>query len=193
MTPLSPRLHAAAALMLGLLVIGLPLMALTVPAWHTRVQFWERRAALEEQFSRYQSLAAQTPDLKHSVERLLAQSNDRSGFLPEATSALAAAALQKKLQSLIETHGGSLQSAQGVPATTSGMFPSVTVRVQANLSLDALGPLLAALAQDPLLLEVDNVFIQTRYAGGARPAGEGANLLEARLDVTGYLFEAEES
>lgn len=192
MTAFSPRLHAAAALVLGLLVVGLPLVALVLPAWQARVTFWERWGLLEEQFARYQSLSTQAPALKQSVARLIAQSTDRSGFLPEATTALAAAALQRKLQTLIETQGGQLQSAQSVPPSGESLFPAVTVRVQTNLSLEAVGPFFAALSQDLLLLEVDNVYLQTRYARGARPVGEGIPLLEVRLDVTGYLFEAEE-
>ena len=191
MTPLSPRLHAAAALLMGLVVVGLPFSVLVTPAWQARVAFWERRAMLEEQFARYQSLAAETPKLKTRVEQLLTQSADRSGFLQETSPTLAAAALQRKLQTLIETHGGRLQSAQSVPTNPSGPFPSVMIRVQADLSLQALGPLSAALTGDPLLLEAANVFIQTRYAGGARPGGDGMNLLEVRLDVTAFLFEVE--
>ncbi len=191
MTTLPPRLHAAAALMLGLLVIGLPLIVLVIPAWQERALFRERRNTLEEQSSRYLSLAAQTPMLKKSVEQLLAQSADRSGFLQETSPALAAAALQRKIQTLIEAQGGKVQSAQSIPDTGKGMFPAVTIRVQANVSLDALGSMFGALTQDPLLLEADNVFVQTRYAGGQRPASEGVNLLEIRLDVTGYLYEVE--
>ncbi len=191
MIPRTPRLHAAAALLLGVIVIGIPLIVLLLPAWQARIQFWERRSMLVEQASRYQSLAAQTPILKKSVEQLLAQSADRGGFVQETSSALGAAALQRKIQTMIEALGGNVQSAQSVPDISKGMFPAVTVRVQANISMEALGSLFGSLAQDPLLLEADNVFIQTRYAGGQRPAHEGINLLEIRLDVTGFLYEVE--
>lgn len=188
---LSPRMHAALALVLGLAVLGSLLTLLVLPVWHARATFWEQKATLANQAARYQRLAAQTPALKQQVTHLLAQSADRSGFLPETSQALAAAALQRKLQTLVESHGGRMQSVQNVPATAEGPFQKVTVRVQAALSLDVLGPLFRALASDTQLLETDQVFMQTRYSGGARAAGEGVNLLEVRFDVSGYLFEVE--
>lgn len=189
MKTLSPRGHALAAVGVTVVLVLLPLTLLVTPAWQARSSFNERRTALEQQAGRYQALAARTADLKKQVERLLARTADRSGFLPETSTALAAAALQRRLQSALETHGGNVQSVQNLPAPTSDPFPKVIVRLQANISLEALGPFLASLASDPQLLEVDEVFIQTRFGGGVVPGGVGTHLLDLRLDVAGYLFE----
>ncbi len=187
----SSPFHAAAALAVTIVVIGLPAWALMAPAWEARISFAAKRDALTQQSSRYLALADETAALKQRYAQLLSNGTNRSGFLPEGTTALAAAALQRKLQLLVEAQRGELQSVQNVPANNERPFPKVIVRLQANLRLEALRPLLDALANDPAFLVPDNVYIQTRYASGAGVAGQVTNLLEVRLDVAGYLYEEE--
>lgn len=184
---LSPRIHAAASLAILLAFTVLFYLIIIAPGLSEREAFRERLASLQTQYQRFAAAARSIPDLESQVHTLVSRQGNRIGFLTDASAPLAAASLQKKIQSIVEGHGGSLISTQVVPTVDTGLFAPVTLQVQVRLNMEGLKQILYLIESDSLLLKVSELVIESR--GGAVPAAMlHADQLEVRFQVTGYLY-----
>jgi general secretion pathway protein M len=190
---LKPWQHAAAStaiLMTGLLLLG---GSVVWPAVAHRRDLHERIDELVFQERKLVSLLRERPRIVAELEQLKRTAEDRSGFLTEASTALAAAALQKRLTDLVESTGGELVSAQTVDEVEPDDFLAVKLRLQIRGDTGVLQTVLYEMESGQPHLSVDNLTVQKRQSR-ARRAGEVApDRLEIRFDVRGYLYGVESS
>lgn len=81
----------------------------------------------------YRRAAAAAPELSAYLADLRAQADAPPGAVHGATSALAAAALQKAVKDIITRHGGSLQSAQALQAVEMDGLEAIDIRYALTL------------------------------------------------------------
>lgn len=188
--------HAALSGLLLIAVIILLYTLLIAPAVDSRLAFAERFEELQFQYQRFENIAGKADQIRDELTALRETGTDTSGFLEEKPPALAAADLQKYIQDLIDRSGGSLISTQIMPGSDDEAFPAITVKVHMRADIRSLQRILATLESGSLYLVMDNLFLQshnqpavrgnTRRRGGSQTGG----IIEARFDVTGYIFQA---
>jgi len=183
------------ALAVALLLAGLAAVyALVVlPALNARAEYREREEDLAFQQARFTATAAQMEQLRTELDRLAGGGMDDSGFLAESAPGLAAADLQKEIQALVESSGGLLLSIQTVQ-DDEDLFPAVTVKLHMRAGMDALLRVINGLETGSTVLLIDNVYLQSRTSNpvrNARPRARApeSDLIEARLEATGYIYQ----
>ena len=109
----------------------------------------------------------------------------------------AAADLQNLIKNLVESHGANLISTQVVQHESSGTFPDVRISIHMRAGIETLREIIHALESGQATLLIDNLYLQKRNTRVARraaqvmPGGQMEELIEARFEVTGYVYQAE--
>ncbi len=78
-------------------------------------------------------------------------------MLPGATDAVAAADLQERIQKMASSAGASLTAVETLPATPSGKWHKVTLRISLNAPWPVLMDLLRSIEQSPTRILIDDV------------------------------------
>jgi len=181
-----------ALLSTSILVLGLLFLyyLLVSPALVSRSNFDERRDELELQLVKYKKAEQQLVQLKNQISQLNNNSSQKAYFLENKPDTLAAADLQKRLKTLIESHNGQIVSTQPMIDQDNDLFSKVTVKLHMRGNINTLQETLYALEFATPLLFIDNIIIQNRVRRSASRRNQpNADQLEIRLDVTGYIFE----
>jgi general secretion pathway protein M len=147
------------------LAVGVVLLALTLawfgvidPVWswfNDRSLLLEQRQAL---LQRMRDVAATLP----AVRAASTGKPDRGDaaetvMLPGASDALAAADLQERVQKMAATAGASLTAVETLPATSSGTWHKVSLRISLNAPWPVLMNLLHSVEQSPTRILIDDV------------------------------------
>ncbi len=152
------RRGQALALALAGLALALAWFAIVSPAWSW---FDDRDMALDQRQTLLQHMrdaAATLPAL-----RAAAASNVNRGdttvetMLPGATDALAAAALQERVQKLSGIAGVSLSAVETLPAVQARTWHKIPLRISLNAPWPVLVNLLRALEDSPVRIVIDDV------------------------------------
>lgn len=179
--------HALIAIVLAGLTLLIVHAALITPYHAMRTQFGERIEALEFQYEKTSRITAQAPQLTAAIATLRKLPVDKDAFLAGGSPALAAAALQKHLETLIEQHGGTLKSVRVVPTKMESVLPPVALQVQASMDIGAMrGVLHAAESGRPLLL-LDNVMVRGRNRAADPRRSTAPGELDVQFTATGFL------
>lgn len=136
--------------------------------------------------ARLSAIAAHGAAWRRQVEELRGRRVVETAYLQGTSETLAAAALQNRLKSAIQKHGGELQSVQALPATETDGFRRVVVRAQMTADVPALQKILYDLEAGLPFMFVDNLDVRVRHA---RRDTERAEPLEVGLEVYGYLWQ----
>lgn len=167
-------------------LIALPVLA----AYHETAASIEQSRTL---LRRYQALAAQRPQLE---ERLAARQEADAGsgaYLKGSSEALAAAALQEQVRTIISAAGGELRSTQILPVQPFGPEGSIrraSLRLQLAVDIEGLQQLLYELETVEPYLFVDDLNIRERRLRRLRNQDESKSLLDVDLEVSGFLRPA---
>ena len=191
MPTLEPQKHAMLSLAVLITMLVVFYSIVIHPAISARMKYQERHEDLLFQFSKLGDMENRSNQLEIELEKLATQSIDKTGFLDNKPEALAAADLQKHIKTLIELNEGNLISTQVIPQQEVDIFPQVTVKVHLRGNIKALQHILYRLNFDFPVLLVDNLLIQKRHASGGRRAQQGADQLEVRFDITGFIYQDE--
>jgi len=181
-----------AFLSISILILGLLFLyyLLVSPALASRLNFNERRGELELQLAKYKKAEQQLIQLKNQISQLNNNSSQKAYFLENKPDTLAAADLQKRLKTLIESHDGQIVSTQPIVDQDNDLFSKVTVKLHMRGNINTLQETLYALEFSRPLLFVDNIIIQNRARRSASTRNQpNADPLDIRLDVTGYIFK----
>ncbi|MGC8475129.1 MAG: type II secretion system protein GspM [Acetobacteraceae bacterium] len=181
---LSPRMRQFLALaLLGLALLG-GLRLVVLPLWD---QVAAERAALR----REKQLLAHAVRLAAQLATRPAAAAPAARLLPGHRAAVAAASLQERLTGLIHRSGGSLQSAQVLPAPARAGLRPVRLRVTIRIDNDGLIALVHALETAPWTLFIDGIRIHApRFVALADHAAAAPGPLMVVMDVTGYIRAA---
>lgn len=183
--------HRLVALLL-LLVVGSGLYLLV-----DRVlvaQYHHYQTLLEQQQGRLIQLermtATQEP-IRQLIARIQQDRNISAQYLPQSAPALAAADLQQRIKTVIESAGGTLQSIQSLPPAEESGTVKVAVSVTATGDTAMLQKVLYELETQTPLLFVDNLDVTARETrprlSSGRAAGYTRVQLYVQLEVSGYL------
>jgi hypothetical protein len=146
----------------------------------------ERAAVLENRhmlLPRLQAAADELPDLRARVEQLRAAAGTRKMTLDGASDAIAAAALQGRIEELAASVGATIGSTESLPAEARSGYRRIGLRYVMSGQYETLMKFLAKLdaATPPLI--IDNLHIHGVLRRPGTPAAAG---LDAGLDVYGY-------
>lgn len=123
-----------------------------------------RRSEIRAQLLRFRAIA----DGKSQYEAQLAELDRRlasQGLTIEgATDAIAAANLQERVGSMVESAGGVLRANQSLPADQDGSFRKVGVRVQASLTTSQLARIMYRLESGRPFVFLETLEIKSRRA-----------------------------
>jgi general secretion pathway protein M len=174
------------ALAIALLGVAMVWFGAISPVWdwydHQAQRQEERHALLQ----RMRQVATTLPALRSAAG---ARDPDQAGMLEGASDAIAAARLQERIQQMATTAGATLTAAETLPATKTGEWQKVSLRITLMASWPVLMDLLDAIARSPVRILVDDVHfhsatlvnrptvlpIQASFVvSGFRPAKAGA-------------------
>src|SRR5262249_50760781 len=125
--------------------------------------------------------------LELQLARLKETQKSVGGALQGGSESIAAAQLQSRLKSAVDSARGELRSTQVLPAREEGNFRRLTIRAQISLHLPALQRVIYDVeASFPYLL-LENIEIRTRSALRRRDRVTDDGLLDVRLDLSGYM------
>jgi general secretion pathway protein M len=151
-------------------------------AWYSgRAERLDQQSMLARHMA---ALAATLPQLEHQAAALPTTSANPDALLPGETDAVAAAALQERMQDMASRAGASLSSVEMLPVTQLGQFRRIGLRVALQAELANVVHLLQSVeAAKPRML-VDELDLQ-RHLLLMRP---NAPSLDAKFVV--YAFRA---
>ena len=187
-------------LSVGILIAALLLVYAVVimPALAKRKEYRQQIEELQFQYSRFDKLVSQRDDIKKQLAQLRQQQTDTTGFLKDKAPSLAAADLQNYIKNIIDSKGGNLISTQVVQHESNATFPDVRIRIQMRAGMETCQEVIYSLESGQPTLLLDNVYLQKRNTRIVRRStfGSRANhesdLIEARFEVTGYIFHTKE-
>lgn len=186
---LQRRILAAGLLLLLLAVV---VRVFVVPVWSTYLSNRDAIVQMEDSVARYSRLSSQIDTLRLAIEEL-EEADDLDRYaLAQESEALAAAALQERIKSVVTKSGGTLSSTQVLPADSQSGFKRISVSVRMGVSIGALQRVLYDLENDLPYLLADDIVILARGAGKRRRAPQAADMLDVRFKLYGFMRDAEE-
>lgn len=168
---------------LALLLIPLILLVRFViwPAADSAMSQADELAETRLQISHYRRLLAQMPALREAASQLEKTRPLSSLLLAGDNRALAAADLQRSLQSAVEKLGATMLSLRVKPSTSEGALERVAVEARLRSDIQQLRGLLYFIETSSPYLFVDNLSINVRTARRRQPQ-------DGTLDVTLTVF-----
>ena len=187
---LNNRQHALLSWVILLMLVVLIFALFIAPAVIMRHDLNGRIGELELQLNKFKMAGQELEQLQQQINRMNKSPANSGDYLEEKTPALAAADLQQYIKGVIETHQGNLVSAQPVSDTGQELFPKVTVKIHMRGNINTLQQSLYQLESSRPRLFIANIVIQKRNPAATRTNQKDADLLEVRLDVSGYVFNS---
>jgi general secretion pathway protein M len=132
---------------------------------------------------RLRATADELPDLRAQVEKLRASAGSRKLTLEGASDAIAAAALQSRIEELAASVGATIGSTESLPAEARSGYRRIGLRYVLSGQYETLVRFLAKLEAATPPLVIDNLHIHGVLRRPGTPAATG---LDAGLDVYGY-------
>lgn len=132
---------------------------------------------------RLRATANELPALRTRVEQLRAAAGNRKITLEGASDALAAAALQSRIEEFASSVGATIGSTESLPAEARSGYRRIGLRYVLSGPYEALVKFLAKLEVATPPLVIDNLHIHGVLRRPGTPASAG---LDAGLDVYGY-------
>ena len=184
-TPWLSRLTAL--LLLGVVVVALDVFVVE-PLMAAYARTDQAIAEARDMLARYDRLGAARDGLARQVAQLAEKPENTAYYLTGGTDALAAAELQGKLKTLVESSGGTIGSMQALPAVDEQNLKRVAIRLDMSAPILPLLRVLQGLESGVPLLFVDNLDIQSRLISlPQEDAAEQEPVLAVGFDVYGYL------
>lgn len=137
-------------------------------------------------------VGATRPALAKQMAEFEHRHRSQGYYLRGGTDALAAAALQDRLNKVIDANGGTLRSIQPLPGMDEQGFRRVTVRVQMTATTESLFRTVYTLEAGKLLVFIENIGIQNRMVRRTKIQTDHSELtqepiLTVGFDLYGYL------
>jgi len=194
---MKPEERQNSVLAVGVLIAALLLIyaGIIMPALGQKSKHEQQIDELQFQYARFDQLVNQRDTIRKQLELLRQQQTDSTGFLEDKPESLAAADLQNRIKSIIESKGGNLISTQVVQHENNATFPDVRIRIQMRANIESLQEIIYSLESGQPMLLLDNVYLQnrniriTRRSTVSQQQQRDAELIEARFEVTGYIFQ----
>lgn len=186
---LPPWLSRLAAVLLAAALLAAAVLFGVVPLQRA---YQSADAALRsdaELLWRYRRIAAQRPALEAQLEGFDERQASSELFLDGDTATLAAAALQDRINRLIDAHGGQVSSIQSLPAVADGALREVGLLVQFTGTIETVQEVLYAIETDARLLTFSDLDVRARLSRRRRRQASALvdPQLAVRMEIAGYL------
>jgi general secretion pathway protein M len=143
---------------------------------------------LQDRLDVYRRVAAQTPELKKTLDAFRAHSGRRF-FLQNTAPNLAGAELQDLVRAAIENNSGRITTIQIAQPREEGRFRQIGVSVQLFATTPNLQKILYTLETQTPYVIVDSITVRPLNAfRGFKPAPGAEPELSVMLDVSGFTF-----
>lgn len=142
---------------------------------------------------RYQALAAERPQLEERVAAQREATVTSAVYLEGESDALAGAALQDQVRTIIARAGGELNSTQILPVAPAGPDDSVrraSLKLQLTVDIEGLQQLLYELETAEPYLFVDDLIVRERRLRRLRDGAGEELMLDVSFEISGYLRAA---
>jgi general secretion pathway protein M len=174
------RLLAISLLLLAFGSVYILVVAPLLDLYSGRAAVLDNRRAL---LPRLHAATDELPDLHAQVEQLRAAAGTRKITLEGASDAIAAAALQSRIEELAASVGATIGSTESLPAEGRSGYRRIGLRYVLSGPYETLVRFLAKLEAATPPLVIDNLHIHGVLRRPGTPAATG---LDAGLDVYGY-------
>ena len=166
--PSGPRgqLLAVGILLFAVAIVWLGLIAPLLDMFEDRTETLRRQLTMAD---RTAALVQTVPELQRQAAVAVASGRQADAMLPGASDALAAAALQQKLDELAAASGVRMGSQEILPAQASDGFRAISVRVTTNAPWRSLVALFLALAQSETPMVADELSLRGPLANVRDP------------------------
>lgn len=165
------------------------------------------RAAIDQSsqlIGRYEARRLDVDALRAELKNSRTDGATSGTFLKTESASLAAADLQGRIARLVKSVNGQLTSTQPMPDSSRESFQKVVVRANMKITTQGMVRIVHRLESGRPYLLVDNVVIRRnvrpnvrvrrgvrKNRRGVRKKRPGADLLDVRFDVYGYLWKRE--
>lgn len=184
----TPWISRAAALLLLLMLFAIVYLWAIVPLRVSYAEIDSRIAEARELVTRTERIALKRDTLRQEAERLSSQPENTIYYLTGETEAVAAAALQARVSSVIGNSGGNLGSIQALPGSDDHGLRRIAVRVQLTGGIETLLNSLHSLETGLPLLFVGELDIQSQGSPAMAVDGsQAAPMLIVSAEIHGYL------
>ena len=151
--------------------------------------FWERYQATRLAVTEAQEQVVKTQEAVAHVEYLIAQPESRLEainrfLLPEDSQTLAAAALQNRIETLVDRRGGQIFSTHAILGEEQQGLAQVSIRVRLALTTSVLQQILFDLEGQLPLLVID--YLKLTSHGGHEPYLD--SVLNAEIQISGWVL-----
>jgi general secretion pathway protein M len=183
---LSPVVSRGLALAILVALLLLAFTGIVQPLLET---YGKARAAAEQMrtaIAHAEGVGRNPAVLKAELAQLKERQNSTVGFLRGTNEPLAAAELQDRLKTIVESAHGELRSTQILPARDEGRVRRISIRCQVQADIADLQRIFYQLESASPLLFLDNIEIRPRPS---RLGGVDSSL-EVRFDLYGYMRSA---
>ncbi len=183
---ISPPLRRGLALAILLVIVVLTWTFGIAPLIELSRGRWRDIAALSDQLSALQAIAARQPELERRAASAQGALAAEGGLWTGASAAEVGAGMQDQLRKVIAGSGGQLRSTAVIAEANEHGFHRVTVHFSIEGSLDTVQKTLAAVQAARPAIVVESVAIHAAGTAGA----ERPPQLTMDLDVSGYMTVA---
>lgn len=180
-----------AALALLILLLG-GFAYLLISQWTARYCFYQEHLQQQQgRLAQLERMASSREPIQQMITNIQQDRNAVAQYLPQATPSIAAAELQQRVKTVIESTGGALRSIQPLPPTEEGRIVKIAVSVNLAGNMEGLQKILHELESQTPLLFIDNLEVIAREERPRLTNGRMANYtriqLSIQLEVSGYL------
>jgi general secretion pathway protein M len=173
------------ALGIALAVLALTYLSVARPLTALHAGMKDELADLAMQRARLRKIEADLPRLQATVDSMKRRATESSLVLTETSDAVAAAALQSRLQAIASAEGAEMSSVESLSPKVQEGFRRVGVRAVVTCDLTALAAILRTLSAARPPLFVENLDIRNNGLTG-RQAAAVAPPLNVSFDVYGF-------
>lgn len=177
--------HRAAATVILMLVIGLVVTQLILPAFQKRSENRETVKELHNTINHYYKLVSEKERLKRRIESMRSVSKAQDGFLSTKVPSLAAADMQRQIISMVEDLDGQIISTQTENKSVDDIYERVSLNVRIKIVLSGLQDLLYRIESNAPYLFVDEIRINKDRRSAFDQTTD--NDLNIYLKISGYM------
>lgn len=175
----------ALAVLLLLIVAGVVVAAVAVPAYVLYNRYDEALTAAESRIERYQRIASSKGEHQRALDVIKARESSRF-FLKNSAPNLGGSELTDLVRPMLETNGSRLTSIQPVTVKDEGGFRVYSLNVGFNGTPAALQKTLYAIETSIPYLFVENVTLRATVPRGYKPPPNQEPEVTAQIEVQAY-------
>jgi general secretion pathway protein M len=187
MTELSLGVRRIAAVGLLFAAVAGPMVGIVMPMLDAYRDAQQQLDQVRVLLRHAEAAAGKREGLKATLAKLKQSSDADGGFLNGANDSLAAAQIQSRLKTVLDSAQGELKSTQILPGKKEGNLTRVGVRVQMAGSIGAAQRVLHAIESGTPFLFTENVEIRTRPSVRSAGPRRDEGTLDMRFDAYGFI------